>query len=465
MSSSDPARLTVRPEHKAVEISVLDSEFGVVAEGAGELSVDLAPGIYELQLRLGPSQEQRLIKLEAGQPHEEHPELAIPEGRAQTDEVQLAVPSAAPLDGTSTMREDHLRAAVEASSTLAASREPSGIVLMVRSLRDEAPFTPALARALSLVDADGRPVNVAQSTGQNWTTLVAPLQPGGYALRHTSPAGATFQPIWAAAGWQTLVFVARTEAGLAPDRAAVHMTRMHDPWQLNTPDPDDNRRDVDLAVEAARWSLRQGRPSISSELLGLLLRSKFRNPMLGIIGAHAMLLNAHPDLRALQTVISNLSNLVHGHPDVQALTWLLEDARDEGHANRAKDRISWPPMLLASYAAAIERDADEPGLLAQGSPAETLAQNLLVTGIWTTWRLPSETTHRRRGVTPGAAESHKTDTAIARVLEYIDALAARRDQPRDSLIEKVDIRRCAIGTGLPSAVVARALATLRRTHG
>ena len=235
------------------------------------------------------------------------------------------------------------------------------------------------------------------------------------------------------------------------------MTRMLDPWQLNTPDQPDNRRDVDLAVEAARWSLRQGRPSISSELLGLLLRSKFRNPMLGIIGAHVMLLNAHPDLRALQTVISNLSNLVHGHPDVQALGWLLEDARHEGRADRPKDRISWPPMLLASYAAAIERDADEPGLLAEGSPAETLAQNLLVTGIWTTWRLPSETTPRKRG----AAKGSKTDPAIARVLDYIDALAARREQPRDALIDNVDVRQCAIGTGLPSAVVARALATLR----
>jgi hypothetical protein len=363
------------------------------------------------------------------------------------------------------MRGGHLRAAVEASSTLAASGEPSGIVLMIRSLGDGAPVTPALARTLSLVDADGRPVTVAQRTGQDWTTSVAPLQPGGYALRQTSPAGATFQPIWAAAGWQTLVFVARTEAGLAPDRAAVHMTRMLDPWQLNTPNQLDKRRDVDLAVEAARWSLRQGRPSISSELLRLLLRSKFRNPMLGIIGAHAMLLNAHPDLRTLQTVIGNLSNLVRGHPDVQALTWLLEDARDEGHGNRAKDRISWPPMLLASYAAAIERDADEPGLLAQGSPAETLAQNLLVTGIWTTWRLPSETTPRRRGRTPGAAEGRETDPAIARVLEYIDALAARREQSRDALIEKVDLRQCAIGTGLPSAVVARALTTLRETHG
>jgi hypothetical protein len=157
-------------------------------------------------------------------------------------------------------------------------------------------------------------------------------------------------------------------------------------------------------------------------------------------------------------VISNLSNLVSDHPDVQALGLLLQDAggtRPTGGA--AESGISWPPMLLGSYTAAIRRDAYEPGALVAGSPDEMLAAHLLVTGIWTCWRPPPEEAERTRGFAP----AREPDPALARVLEYVDAVAARRGQPRATLLEKLDVRQCAIGTGLPTAVARRALTQLR----
>jgi hypothetical protein len=461
-SSSELATLKVWSAHDAVEVSVLDGSFGIVAEGTGDLEARLAPGIYEVQLRVGPAQERRLVKLEPGVLHEERSQLADPNTPTDPDALQLAVPSAAPVDRTSTTREEHMHAAFKASSALAQSDASSGVVLMVRNLRDsKASFDRVLAHRVSLVDANLRPVAVARSFGQEWATAVAPLQPGGYAFRVEPPgistAGPTFQPIWATDGWQTLVFVANTETGLAPDRAAVHMTRMDDPWQ-----PGSDRRDIDLGLEAARWSLRQGRPGISPRLLRLLLETKFRNPMLGIIGAHVLLLEAKPSLRQLDTVIGNLANLARDHPDVRALTWMLEDAKGARPGRVAGGAgISWPPMLLASYTAAIHRDAYGPGAVVNGSPAETLAAHLVVTGIWTSWQHPTaeEGEGTRGGVLAGT--TGELDPAVARVLEYVDAVAARRGQPRDVLLAKLDERQCAIGAGLPTAVVRRALTQLR----
>jgi hypothetical protein len=458
-SSSDLATLKVQSAHDAVEVSVLDGNFGIVAEGTGDVEAQLPPGIYELQLRVGPAHERRLVKLEPGMLHEEHSQLEDPNAPMDPDALQLAVPSAAPVDRTSTTREEHMHAAFEASSTLAQSGASSGVVLMVRTPRDSSrSFDRAVSDRVLLVDADLRPVTADRRQGRDWATVTTALEPGGYALRIDPPGistvAPTFQSIWAADGWQTLVFVANTDNGLAPDRAAVHMTRMSDAWQ-----PQSDRRDIDLGLEAARWSLRQGRPGISPRLLQLLIETKFRNPMLGIIGAHVLLLDAKPNVPQLDTVIGNLSHLVPGHPDVRALGWLRDDPKDKRRV-LARDGgvVSWPPMLVASYAAAIRRDAYEPGVIADGSPAEAFAVHQVVTGIWTSWRQPPE-----EDATRGLPRALTADelAAAARVLEYVDAVAARRGEPRDVLLAKVDERQCALAAGLPTAVVRKALTQLR----
>jgi hypothetical protein len=462
MSSSEPATLMVQSAHEAIEVSVLDGAFGVVAEGTGQLEVELPPGIYELQLRVGPAQERRLVKLEPGVVHEERSQLADPNVPADPDAIRLAVPSAAPVDGTSTTRKEHMDAAFAASSGLEQSGAPSGVVLMVRNPRGTSvSFDPPLAHHVSFVDANLRTVDVDWRYGGDWATAVAPLQPGGYALRVDAPdkstVGPTFQSVYAANDWQTLVFIANTDSGLAPDRAAVHMTRMYDPWE-----PRSDRRDLDLAVEAARWSLREGRPGISPQLLRLLLETKFRNPMLGIIGAHVLLLDPKPNLRQLDTVVGNLSYLARDHPDVRALGWLVAEAkgtRPNGDPNEAG--ISWPPMLLASYTAAIRRDAYKPGAIVRDSPAEAEAAHLVITGIWTSWQLPHEEENEGRRGTPLARTVDEPDPAVARVIGYIDALAERRGEPRDIVLEKLDARQCALGAGLPTAVVQGALSQLR----
>ena len=456
VSSSKRATLTVQA-HEAVEVAVLDDRFSIVAQGNGNVVAKLAPGIYEVQLSLGPTRERRLVKLEAGERHEERAALADPNLPSEPDAVRLAVPSAAPVQGTSTTREEHQQRAFEASAALAGTGARSGVVLMVRTPRGtRARFSRGLAARVSLVEADLAPVQIDWRVGRDWATAFAPLEPGGYAMRvdpsARSNAAATFQSLWAARGWQTLVFVANTDGGLAPERAALHMTRFRDPWQ-----PRSEQRETDLAVEDARWSLRQRRPGISQQLLRLLLRSKFGNPMLGILGAHVLLLGAKPSRRQLDEVIRNLANLVPGHPDVRALEWLRDDARRKRRGD-VGDGISWPPMLAASYDAAIRRDAYRPGAIVDGSPAELTAAQLVVTGIWTSWRQP---TQERQPPGPREIRPHEPDPAQARVLDYVDALATRSDRPRHELLETLDEQQCALGAGLPTAVVRRVLGQLR----
>ncbi len=458
MSSSELATLRVTSTHDAVQVTVLDGSFGIVAEGTGSVEKQLPPGIYELQVRVGPSEERRLFKLDAGVVHEERAQLADPNAVTDQDAVQLAMPSAAPVGGTSTTREEHMHYAYEASKALSNSGASGGAVLMVRVPRESnATFEQGVAERVTLVDSELVELQAPRSHGDSWATAVHPLSPGGYALRVESlenPVAPTFQPVWVAKGWQTLVFVANTDEGLVPDRAAVHMTWMNDAWN-----PESNRRDLDLAAEAARWSLRLGRPEISPKFLNLLLHTKFRNPMLGIFGAHVLLLGTKPNLEVLDTVVGNLSELVGDHPDVLALRWMVEEASGQRRALGADGGVSWPPMLAASYAAAIRRDAFEPGAIVGGSPAESLAAHLITTGIWTSWRDPDGREEGARGIEPsGPAEP---DPATERIRGYVEALAGRSGEPVGAVLGEMDMRQCALGTGLPTGAVRKALTVMR----
>ena len=153
----------------------------------------------------------------------------------------------------------------------------------------------------------------------------ARLRPGPDVLRTTrSVQGITEQidqTIWLANGWQTMVFVPNTTSGPDPRGLSVHMTRLSQPWYPNDEEAG--------AVEAALAGLRDGVYSIDNRTTFRLLYSKFHNPMIGIIGLHALVLSPHPDDTLVQKVIRNLLSLVGDHPDVMAVASSREDAFPE----------------------------------------------------------------------------------------------------------------------------------------
>ena len=137
--------------------------------------------------------------------------------------------------------------------------------------------------------------------------------------------------------------------------------------------------------------MREGRPIVPDDLLDLLLNRKFRNPMFGLIGAHAVLLQPTVDLDYLGQVLTNVGQLIPGHPDLVALQWMAEERRALERSEApvvpaGAGGIEWPPMLLSSYQALLRMDAADPKALGDGSVAERAASSLTVQGIWTVWR-------------------------------------------------------------------------------
>src|SRR5262249_27150277 len=157
---------------------------------------------------------------------------------------------------------------------------------------------------------------------------------------------------------------------------------------------------------------------------------------LGIVGAHALLLEERPSKQLLQTVIRNLRQLVRGHPDVVALERLVDERL--AHTGRSQP-VDWPPLLRKGYPAVIRLHAEEGGMIKDRSPAESFASFLNGTSVWTTWRAaPASSIHAS---TPPPAVSR-----VTRYLEEREAVAAE---------EPLDPRDVALATGLPVATAER----------
>jgi hypothetical protein len=468
MSSSEAlAHVGLRSPLGSLELALVDSAFRRVAHGVGTLEVDVPAGIYELQLQAGPQLEKRLISLESGQVFEDR-------------DIRVAFPSPAPIDGTSTSHEYQQQAANDASTKVTPTFEgAAGLVLMVRNLRgsEQLRCNEKTIGALELRDSNLVPVPFfaerwTLNTEEGWATWSAHLPPGGYALRVKRREEAEQvlfdQAIWLSAGWQTLSFIPNSAQGAATEWSSMHMVELALDWSPY-------EQDVGLALELALWALREGRGVVPRDLLQLLLGSKFKNPILGIVGAHALLLQAEIDSDELDTVLGNLDELVPGHPDVAGLRWLAAEARSEGRIPAAgffpeTSMISWPPLLDRSYDALIRRDAHDGVTIQDGSVAERAAAQRLAAGLWTVWRpldAPAVAARGAVGAEPLPAQPREIrqaaidDPATKRVVSYLADVAEVRESSVPEVIEEISPEQVGVAAGLPSASVNRALSEIR----
>ncbi len=470
------SRLILASPMKSLELSVVDSEFREVGHGVGALDVNVVPGIYELRFQAGPQHDKRLVSVAPGQVYED-------------TEIEVAFPSPAPIEGTSTSHEYQQTAASEASQKqTAAGTGDAGLVLMVRNVREWEHLTvdQSTVRAIELLDSRLRPVPDFDAgwqidSGNGCATWSANLAPGGYALRvRRTPEQkdrkqvALDQAIVLTTEWQTLVFIPNSAQGPVPEWSSIHMAELALEWSPS-------ERDVSTALELALWGLREGRSVVPSDLRALL-DGKFQNPMLGIIGAHSLLLEPKPDFGLVDTVIANLTGLVPNHPDLTALLWLAAEVRSESRFPDAAHAppstlVGWPPFLLASYKALLRRDAHDSSTIEDGSVAERAAAQLVSSGVWTAWepleeqatadmaarglggeeRLPAQPAEVRRA--PIA------DPATKRVAQYLADVAAVNESNVPDVLAKVDADQVGVAAGLPSAMVQRALSDLRERFG
>jgi hypothetical protein len=457
MSSSDPScRIDVRASLDQAAVTVLDSSFREVAAGIGGVHENLPPGIYQLRFEAGPSVERLQITLEPGATFE--------------DTVQIEFPTSAPIEGTSTSREPHQQASHAASDAL---NEP-GLVLVVRSLggREPVAFGPT---GLSLVDGNLRPLDALGGrwqvdAGARVATFASPLEPGPYALRVDRGALSADQALWVADGWQTIVFVPNLPSGPSPEWASVHMLRTSEAW---SPWEDESTR-ANSALELAVWGLREGKPSLPPEHLRDLLQAKHQNPMLGIVGAHSLLLETRFDTRTFDVAMRHLERLVPLHPDVRILRRLGEEALGEAPPTSVptdEDTFAWPPILTRGYDGLLRLDARRPGSIRDGSPAELAAAHLRRHGIWTSWEPLEPPKPAAEAGGPDAAvavsigrdppTSTGDDPAVERVSTYLEEVAHLRKAPSvDAVLPSLQLDQISLATNLPTATVDRAIAQL-----
>ncbi|MEI5100765.1 hypothetical protein RB200_22375 [Streptomyces sp. PmtG] len=330
----------VIPDTPSVRVTITDETLREVAYGMGTIETTVAPGLYRIEQRFAGAVAVRFV--EVGH-------------QAFTARLPLPrVPAPAPVRRTATTHDEHRAAAQRWSGEPTRGDGAPSLMVLLRNLRRGWRLDPY---ALQITGAGGEAVDGGESgwrvdEEQGWSAWSGDLPPGGYRLRLRRPSGEGLplaQALWVSRGWTTLVFVSNGPRGAQPQHASVEMAPHGTGWS-----PADE--ELSLAREAALSGLRQGIDLISDQLLPML-DSRRADPVLGIVGAHAMLLDHRPDLERVAEVVRRLAPQVPDHPDLAALRTLL---------GGPPAHVASPPMLAASCRLLIAADADDPGVIEDG---------------------------------------------------------------------------------------------------
>ncbi len=369
-------RLQVAPGSPVAEVFLIDHKFVLVHRSVGDLDADVEPGVYNVKARLGEVTTERLIVLNSDQ-------------RVDLSN-ELPVASPAPIEGTSRTHELHMDVAVSESTSVAiSSGRGAEIFLLTRRWSSRTPedgdprSEPRSLSELSLHRPDGETILDLGRSGSDdfpdWDpvagTTIA-VDPGAYLLRWRDGSGITAeQSVQAVRGWQSQVFL--LEEGHGAGQSGRH--RVSVLMSQHGFRPDDSMLRV---VEETRSALADER-KIASEFINESLFDKFDNPMLGLFGAHLMLLAQEAvreaeeeqsrrmsgaerlrppvgfDQSLFDGVVDNLRYLLGpDHPDVVALSTKSVDLPLD-----ALQPVTVPPMLWRSWLLLIEASNTSPALV------------------------------------------------------------------------------------------------------
>jgi hypothetical protein len=319
--------------------------------------------------------------------------------------AELPLDSAAPLDGTSQTHEFHKYPAVARSEHVAVEIGAGAeIFLCARRWRrpDTAPSSgPRSIPSLALHRPDGQLLAELEVLDAALERPDEPLlaktigvDPGSYMLRWVDELGNEVeQTVQAVRDWQVQVFLLEQEttsvdgqqlSGVGASDQHISILMGHDRF-----DPGDETL---LLVEQARAALADER-NVASIFVSETLFAKFDNPMLGLFGAHLMLIgrdagaspkNDEPRSRAgaqsrvaapvdfnqrlFDHVVDNLTRLLGpDHPDVIALATQRAD-----RPLSDLEPVVVPPMLWRSWRLLIDASNERPDLV----PVETWRRTL-----------------------------------------------------------------------------------------
>lgn len=406
-------------------ITVRDGWDEFKGEGYGNLKLDLPRGLYVVRLERSGAAHEEVVR------HIGPDELKREEPRRS---------SALPAFDTADAREYYASTAHDLSlkdtgnaASVFGARGPSSdgrLFIFVRAASAGMHGGRDLAEALFLYDLAGNrltdftPDVVVRDDIHGWVGFSAPAPAGGYLLRH-----AGIEPrevvLTVFSGWETQLFVPFAER---PQLARANLLLAHNGAGFH---PDDR---LAQAIDAGLAGLQGGVDLLPWPARQLLLDGKFDNPMLGLIGAHLLLLDERPDWHLLGIVVDNLGHLLPGAADVQALRLAIASRRGEKPPALP---VMVPPMLRRGLYAVLEATAVQPEIVPEGSIIERIAPYLLAETPWSMWSLPVALTgvsaeDAQEAVSKLAAEG--VGTALGRI-SLPDLTTIGRDQ-LNSLVEQ-----------------------------
>ena len=387
---SDSVTLRVTTEDKSAEIFIIDGQFNLVARGIGPTKdFELAPGLYKVKITGGNETREEQVALRPGS------------APVLQEFSRLVFASPAPLADTSKTHEFHIEAAIEQSRLIHVQAGAGSKIFVFARGWTEKQRTDSdthqrqhPATGLKLLNETGETAVVDFETQSEkdlgwepWAACNVSVNPGNYRLRLDVPSlnGTIEQTVVASPGWQTQIFLLQRDysedqpQAESPTASRKQADLLNASVLMSRGGFDYDRNDL-RSVELARLALTNQRKVLSGELRQLL-RDKFENPMLGIFGAHLLLLDNEPDKELFGIVVNKLRDLVGpAHPDVEALALQLPQSSNY--------QFKSPPMLQRSWSLICQATADKPELVPSESVLAGVSGSWWGNSIWLSWLTP-----------------------------------------------------------------------------
>ncbi|MES9904117.1 MAG: hypothetical protein ABW168_15765 [Sedimenticola sp.] len=355
-------------------IQVFDAWDKMVLSGEGSVAGDMPRGIYTARISRAGHQDETSIKLR------------------EAKSVQLQEPlrsSAIPSFDTVAAHEYY--SYTSAHWSVNNTRAPIGdnpqgrLFIFIRSRERSSYQGQSLTEHLSLSSAAGELVTdfsqeETESNKDGWLAFSAPATPGLYLLTYGGHDPREL-PLYVFQNLSTQFFVMFHER-LLFDTASLLLDNVSKPFN-----PDDKETQ---AFDTALKGLQIGRNLLPQGMMQILLHGKFDHPMLGLIGAHILLLGKKIDPNLIDIVIDNLDYLLPDSPDISALKIL---AAQRLNTTPPQLVIEQPPMLRAGLEAVLAFAAKNSDAVPEGSLLDTVATNQHVDLPWSSWT-PAHKTSR-----------------------------------------------------------------------
>jgi hypothetical protein len=420
LSSSDPVYsvlVTTDPEARVV---IFDGYDCVVQRGVGTTNWNLTPGLYTIRAELAGQLVQTRI--------------SVPGPTAISLTPQIYSP--APIDGAATTHEYYHDPAEEWSNKRTLTRAELGeggwLFIFVRLSSKTAARKGDIAQGLSVHDATGNLILDLADKGltksdeeSGWVLISTPISPGFYRLRHEGEQTREM-PLYVYATFSTQVFITYFHRPrLEQMRVFLRMQGL--PFEAN----DLEARAVELALLGLQNGIRAMSHLLPHSDQRDLLQGKFRNPMLGLIGAHWLLEDPSAEYMYVNLVLTNLRALLGPVPDVVALE--VAAAKRFKMSYLPPGPILTPPLIRRGVEILVR---ESPEVILEGDFFESILADAYLDSPWTSWRLPKATSFQSAQFMPEStsAESRPLDWMESAVL--IAGLRGEFDEQRIEPIAK-----------------------------